>query len=75
MKIATGYRDFSSDDEESWVTLGDADPRDVMTVIAADDSEDGRSQWVWMRFPNGDLFLACCPQGDTYFGTEARRIV
>lgn len=31
---------------------------------------DGRSQWIWIRLPDGDLVLAVYPQGDTYFATE-----
>lgn len=27
---------------------------------------DGRSQWCWVRFANGDLMLGFFPQGDTY---------
>jgi hypothetical protein len=66
-EIQTGYRSFGNDEEDSWVGIENAKPEAVAEVLAADDSEDGKSQWVWMRFPNGDLFLACAPQGDTYF--------
>ena len=31
---------------------------------------DGRSHWVWIRLPDGDLVLAFYPQGDAYFSTE-----
>lgn len=34
------------------------------------DDPDGRSQWVWVRLPNGDLILGVLPQGDTYFNVE-----
>lgn len=27
---------------------------------------DGRSNWMWLRLPNGDLILGVYPQGDTY---------
>lgn len=27
---------------------------------------DGRSDWVWLRLPNGDLILGVFPQGATY---------
>jgi hypothetical protein len=27
---------------------------------------DGRSDFVWLRLPNGDLILGVWPQGDTY---------
>lgn len=32
--------------------------------------EDGRSQVVQIRLPNGDLFLGFAPQGDTYMELE-----
>lgn len=48
-----------------------ASAESVATVLAADESaDDGRSQWLWIRFANGDLVLACFPQGDTYSATE-----
>lgn len=31
---------------------------------------NGRSEWVWVRLPNGDLILGVFPQGDTYFSVE-----
>jgi hypothetical protein len=34
------------------------------------DDEDGRSQVVQIRLPNGDLFLGYAPQGDTYMELE-----
>lgn len=34
------------------------------------DDENGRSQVVQIRFPNGDLFLGFAPQGDTYLELE-----
>lgn len=40
-----------------------------------DQQHDGRSRWVWIRLPNGDLALACYPQGDTYFHTEHWRSI
>lgn len=44
-----------------------ADPRMARFVIDASDvSEDGRSRWLWVRLANGDLLLACYPQGGTY---------
>jgi hypothetical protein len=32
---------------------------------------DGRSPFVWVRLPNGDLILGVFPQGDTYLACEA----
>lgn len=31
---------------------------------------DGRSEWVWLRLPNGDLILGVYPQGETYMSLE-----
>jgi hypothetical protein len=46
----------------------------VSLVLAADiESEDGRSEWVWIRFENGDLALGVFPQGDTYDAIEAEQ--
>ena len=39
------------------------------------DTGDGRSHWVWIRLPDGDLVLATYPQGDTYFATEHWRMI
>lgn len=32
--------------------------------------DNGRSEWVWIRIPNGDLILGVFPRGDTYFDCE-----
>jgi hypothetical protein len=61
------------DDDTSRViaTIHPASPHIVDRVLAADPtSEDGRSQWVWVRLPNGDLILGVFPQGDTYLECE-----
>lgn len=52
-------------------TMKDASPEAVKLVVNADpDSDDGRSQWVWLRLQNGDLILGVFPQGDTYCDVE-----
>ena len=43
--------------------------------IETEGNHDGRSNWLWIRLPNGDLVLACYPQGDTYFSTEHWRTI
>lgn len=59
------------DGERVIATIKPADPEIVQQVLAADESDDdGRSQWVWVRLPNGDLILGVYPQGDTYFECE-----
>lgn len=48
-----------------------ASEQSVYQVLTADpNSEDGRSQFVWVRLPNGDLILGVFPQGETYMATE-----
>jgi hypothetical protein len=34
---------------------------------------DGRSEWLWVRFPNGDLMCGFFPHGDSYFEHEVER--
>ena len=36
---------------------------------------DDRSEWLWVRFPNGDLMCGFFPHGDSYFEHEAERDV
>ena len=39
----------------------------VTKVLNANElSSDGRSQWMWLRLPNGDLILGVFPMGNTY---------
>ena len=62
--------------QEGELSIQDATPEAVALVLAADEtSNDGRSQWVWVRLPSGDLVLGVYPQGDTYFATEDNRSV
>lgn len=52
-------------------TIYPASRESVEHVLSQDDnSEDGRSQWLWIRLQNGDLILGVFPQGDTYFDVE-----
>jgi len=67
-----------------WTPLHDEDARaylvvpasaeSVLTVLdASPDSDDGRSQFVWVMLPGGDWILGVFPQGDTYLVTEKDR--
>lgn len=48
-----------------------ASAKSVRSVLAADPSSpDGRSPWMWVRLPNGDLVLGVYPQGTTYENVE-----
>lgn len=44
-----------------------ATPEDAQFVLEqSTEGDDGRSEWVWIRLPEGTLALAVFPQGDTY---------
>ena len=43
--------------------------REILNTRDPDD-DNGRSQVVQIRLPNGDLFLGFAPQGDTYCELE-----
>lgn len=48
-------------------TITPADAADVELVLGQDEnSSDGRSNWVWVTLPNGDVVLGVFPQGATY---------
>jgi hypothetical protein len=52
-------------------TVHAASLQHVAAVSQADEhSENGRSEWLWIRLANGDLVLGVFPQGDTYFAVE-----
>lgn len=66
--------DINEDGEDTDRVLAEVRPasnESVATVLSADEnSEDGRSGWMWVRLANGDLILGVYPQGSTYFATE-----
>lgn len=56
---------------ETKVHIHPASDESVHAVLNADpDDPDGRSQWLWVRLPNGDLVLGIFPQGETYMACE-----
>lgn len=58
-------------DEVPRVHIHPAGQAAVDTVLnAGTGGHDGRSPWMWLRLPNGDLFLGVFPQGDTYWAVE-----
>jgi hypothetical protein len=58
-------------DEEQYYTIKTASSESVSEVLSSSVRDpDGRSQWVWVRLPDGDLVLGIFPQGDTYELTE-----
>lgn len=59
--------------DEEWgsVHVKPASEAAVGIVLSADPgSEEGRSQWIWVRLPNGDLVLGVFPQSDTYMAAS-----
>lgn len=65
------YQDLGDREDPARIVVANALPESVEAIIEANElSEDGRSQWVWVRFPNGDLMLGTFPQGETYFEHE-----
>ena len=60
------------DPERIIATVHTASYDAVLRVLNARDTDpDGRSQFMWLRLPNGDLMLGVFPQGDTYLECEA----
>ncbi len=75
MKVSTGYNEPEPENVPGFY-IENAPEEAVKFVLGADqESNDGRSQWVWVRLQNGDLVLAVFPQGDTYFHTEQWRSI
>jgi hypothetical protein len=62
------------DDNDETLVLARVHPASKASVDLVLNSplegQDGRSDWCWIRLPNGDLFLGVFPQGDTYFAVE-----
>jgi hypothetical protein len=74
MSRAEVYHIYNTSEElEPYIaTVYPASQKSIEQVLTADvDDSDGRSQFVWVRLANGDLFLGVYPQGETYFAVEA----
>jgi hypothetical protein len=72
-----GARSYLSSDGDAYlgasVILKPASDESVHTVLAADPGAEwglARSEWLWVRLPNGDLILGIYPQDETCFATE-----
>ncbi len=64
-------RDAGDSGKLHLATIAPADSKVCRMVLRADpNSDDGRSQYVWVRLANGDLILGVYPQGETYEKTE-----
>lgn len=76
MTRLAAHRVFDDEDESRTIAVvHPAAEKSVRYVLRQKiDSEDGRSNWMWVRLPNGDLILGVYPQGNTYFAMEADAI-
>ena len=65
---------YHDDDQDKTCPLAyvHAAKQDVVDMVLRqpENTEDGRSNWVWIRLSNGDLILGVYPCGDTYFACE-----
>lgn len=63
-------QESSSDPEVHLATVFPASTDSVLNLLAApqtkEGEDDGRSEWVWIRFANGDLMMGIFPQGAVY---------
>lgn len=63
---------YDDEPERVIATVHPASSDSVRRVMNAGVGDpDGRSQFMWVRLPNGDLILGVYPQGDTYLECEA----
>jgi hypothetical protein len=63
-RVPEGYR---TEEDVGAVCIKNASRAAHRYVRAASKhDEDGRSQWLWVRLPNGDVILGVFPQGATY---------
>lgn len=70
--VIQGPRKIDLSEGDHW-QVENAPQSAVDYVLSLD--ETGRSQWVWIRLPGGDLVLAVYPQDDGYFSTEHWRTI
>jgi hypothetical protein len=77
MRVSEGHREQLDNDEGYYGYQVQDAPKEAVDIVinATLETNDGRSQWVWIRLPDGDLVLAVYPQGDTYFATEHLRSI
>lgn len=63
-----GYVLKNFEDDSVVAVLKTADVEHVQFVLSApvDGDDGGRSEFVWVRLPNGDLILGVFPQAEIY---------
>ena len=59
-------------DDGNHILVHPASDQSVKLVLEAGvDDPEGRSEFLWIRLPDGDLVLGVYPQSDTYCACEA----
>lgn len=72
MKAHRILDDFGTPDRPTLAWVHPASAKAVRKVLRQSTATGhGRSDWVWLRLPNGDLIMGVFPQGDTYLEMEA----
>lgn len=69
--VTQGHRKLEADEQHYQIENA---PQEAVDYVLAQGVE-GRSQWVWIRLPDGELVLAVYPQDDCYFSTEHWRSI
>lgn len=63
--------DTGADTKQAAAYIHPASSKMVQLVLNATERDpDGRSEYCWLRLPNGDLMLGVFPCGDTYLAAE-----
>lgn len=70
MSIEMIMSDPDQPDRQCHFVAKDATPSLAQMVANAPINDDGRSEWQWFIFPNGDVALATFPQGEMYLTCE-----
>lgn len=71
MKLGPHWFTGDEPEDKTLVSRHPANPDYVKRVIDTEtDTDEGRSEWFWIRLANGDLILGCYPQGETYLACE-----
>ena len=53
-------------DGNHWVMIKPASKKYIKIMKKAEiGTDNGKSDWLWITLPNGDLIFGCFPQGDT----------
>jgi hypothetical protein len=72
MSRIEAHRTMDDENQNRTIALVHPASKDAVEIVlsASEEGADGRSNWVWVRLPNGDLILGVFPQGETYCAVE-----